>query len=135
MANPSMILMALCFGLQLGVSQVVFAQGSYPSRSITIINPFPPGGTSDIVTRPLAAALEPIVKQPVVVETKADAAGAVGAQFVATAAPDGYTLLSHITSLSGFAEVDKLLGRKPEFTRAECRGGGRLDLGTKSIGG
>jgi tripartite-type tricarboxylate transporter receptor subunit TctC len=119
MANPNVILIALCLGLQLGVSQVASAQGSYPSRAITIINPFPPGGTSDIVTRPLAAALEPIVKQPVVVETKAGAAGAVGAQFVATAAPDGYTLLSHITSLSGFAEVDKLFGRKPKFTRAD----------------
>jgi len=111
MANPTVILTALCFGLQLGMSQVALAQDAYPSRAITIINPFPPGGTSEIVTRPLAAALEPIVKQPVVVETKAGAAGAVGAQFVATAAPDGYTLLSHITSLSGFAEVDKLFGR------------------------
>ena len=60
MANPSAILIALCLGLQLGVSQVAFAQGSYPSRAITIINPFPPGGTSDIVQenhqRPLIAA-------------------------------------------------------------------------------
>jgi tripartite-type tricarboxylate transporter receptor subunit TctC len=119
MASPSVILIVLCFGLQLGATQVAYAQGSYPSRAITIINPFPPGGTSEIVTRPLAAALEPIVKQPVVVETKAGAAGAVGAQFAATAAPDGYTLLSHITSLSGFAEVDKLFGRKPKFTRAD----------------
>lgn len=119
MANPSVILVVLCLGLPLGVSQVASAQGSYPSRAIMIINPFPPGGTSEIVTRPLAAALEPIVKQPVVIETKAGAAGAVGAQFVATAAPDGYTVLSHITSLSGFAEVDKLFGRKPKFTRAD----------------
>ena len=52
----------------------------YPTRPITIINPFPPGGASDVVTRPLAAALEPIVKQAVVIETKAGAAGAVGAQ-------------------------------------------------------
>jgi tripartite-type tricarboxylate transporter receptor subunit TctC len=119
MASPSVILIALCLGLQLGATQVAYAQGSYPSRAITIINPFPPGGTSEIVTRPLAAALEPIVKQPVVIETKAGAAGAIGAQFVATAAPDGYTLLSHITSLYGFAEVDKLFGRTPKFTRAD----------------
>jgi tripartite-type tricarboxylate transporter receptor subunit TctC len=119
MANPTVILTALCFGLQLGMGQVALAQDAYPSRAITIINPFPPGGTSEIVTRPLVAALEPIVKQPVVVETKAGAAGAVGAQFVATAAPDGYTFLSHITSLSGFAEVDKLFGRKPKLTRAD----------------
>jgi len=119
MAHSAAIVTAVLFGMQVGTSQMAFAQGSYPSRAITIINPFPPGGTSDIVTRPLAAALEPIIKQPVAIETKAGAAGAVGAQFVATSAPDGYTLLSHITSLSGFAEVDKLFGRKPKFTRAD----------------
>jgi tripartite-type tricarboxylate transporter receptor subunit TctC len=58
-----------------------------------------------------------MIKQPVVIETKAGAAGAVGAQFAANAKPDGYTLLSHITSISGFAEVDKLFGRQPKFTR------------------
>jgi tripartite-type tricarboxylate transporter receptor subunit TctC len=97
----------------------VFADDNYPSHAITIINPFPPGGASDVVTRPLAAVLEPIVKQPVVIDTKAGAAGAVGAQVAANAKPDGYTLLSHITSISGFAEVDKLFGRQPKFTRTD----------------
>ena len=96
-----------------------FAQDAYPSHAITVINPFPPGGASDVVTRPLAAVLEPIVKQPIVIDTKAGAAGAVGAQVAAAAKPDGYTLLSHITSISGFAEVDKLFGRTPKFTRAD----------------
>jgi tripartite-type tricarboxylate transporter receptor subunit TctC len=91
----------------------------YPARPITIINPFPPGGASDVVTRPLAAALEPIIKQAVVIETKAGAAGAVGAQVAANAKADGYTLLSHITSISGFAEVDRLFGRQPKFTNAD----------------
>jgi tripartite-type tricarboxylate transporter receptor subunit TctC len=95
------------------------AQDTYPSRPITIINPFPPGGASDVVTRPLAAVLETIVKQPCVIETKPGAAGAVGAQFAANAKPDGYTLLSHITSISGFAEVDLLFGRQPKFTTAD----------------
>ena len=54
------------------------AQEAFPSRAITILNAFPPGGANDLVTRPLASALEPIFKQPVVVETKAGAAGAVG---------------------------------------------------------
>ena len=72
-----------------------------------------------MVGRPLAAVLEPIVKQPVVIETKAGAAGAVGAQFAANAKPDGYTMLMHIISISGFAEVDKLFGRQPKFTRAD----------------
>jgi tripartite-type tricarboxylate transporter receptor subunit TctC len=92
------------------------AQSAYPSHAITIINPFPPGGVSDTITRPLAAAMEQELKQPVVVEAKTGAAGAVGAQFVAAAKPDGYTLLSHIVSISGFAAVDHLFERKPKFT-------------------
>ena len=71
------------------------AQEAYPTRAITIISPFPPGGATEVVTRPLAAAMEPLIKQPLVIETKAGAAGQVGAQFAATAKPDGYTLLSH----------------------------------------
>ncbi len=95
------------------------AQEAYPTRAITIINPFPPGGASDVVTRPLAAALEPVLGKPVVIDTKAGAAGQVGAQVAAHAKPDGYTLLSHITSISGFAEVDRLFGRTPKFTNAD----------------
>lgn len=97
----------------------VFAQESYPSRAVTLINPFPPGGAADVVGRPFAAVWEPIIKQPAVIETKAGAAGAVGAQFAATAKPDGHTLLIHIVSISGFAEVDRLFGRQPKFTRAD----------------
>ncbi|MGE0563077.1 MAG: Bug family tripartite tricarboxylate transporter substrate binding protein [Pseudolabrys sp.] len=92
------------------------AQEAYPTRAITMISPFPPGGVSDTITRPLIAAMEPVLKQPVVLENKTGAAGAVGAQYVASAKPDGYTLLSHIVSISGFAAVDKLFGRAPKFT-------------------
>lgn len=96
-----------------------FAQDAYPSRTITVVSPFPPGGVSDTITRPLVAALETVFKQPVVLENKSGAAGAVGAQFVAAAKPDGYTLLTHIVSISGFAAVDKLFGRQPKFTNAD----------------
>ena len=96
-----------------------WAQETYPSHAITIVNAFPPGGANDIVTRPLASAMEPLLKQPVVIETKAGAGGQVGAQVVANAKPDGYTLLSHNTGLSGYAEVDKLFDRPPKATRAD----------------
>ena len=86
---------------------------------ITIVNAFPPGGLNDIVTRPLAGAMEPILKQPVLVETKAGAAGQVGAQFAASAKPDGYTLLSHNNGISGYAEVDKLFGRPVKTSRSD----------------
>jgi tripartite-type tricarboxylate transporter receptor subunit TctC len=105
---------AIAFGPSASV-----AQDSYPTHAITMINPFPPGGAADVVGRPLAAAMEPLVGKPVVIETKSGAAGAVGAQFAANAKPDGHTLLLHITSISGFAEVDKLFGRTPKFTRAD----------------
>src|SRR5262245_14684576 len=95
------------------------AQDAYPAHAITMVSPFPPGGVSDTITRPLDAALEAVFKQPVVLENKAGAAGAVGAQFVAAAKPDGYTLLSHIVSISGFAAVDKLFDRHPKFTNAD----------------
>ena len=98
-------------------TRTAHAQEVYPARAITFINPFPPGGAVDVVARPLAAVLEPILKQPAVIETKAGAAGQVGAQFAASAKPDGYTLLMHIVSISGFAEVDKLFGRPVKFTR------------------
>jgi tripartite-type tricarboxylate transporter receptor subunit TctC len=96
-----------------------FAQEAYPSHAVTILNAFPPGGVNDIVTRPFAASLEPVLKQPVVVETKAGAAGQVGAQVGASAKPDGYTLLSHNNGISGYEEVDKLFGRNPKTTRAD----------------
>ncbi len=106
-----------------------FAQDAYPSRPVTLVNPFPPGGAADVVGRPFAAGLEPLLKQPVVIETKAGAAGAVGAQFAANAKPDGYTLLVHIVSISGFAEGDKLFGRQPKFTRADFIPIARLTAG------
>ncbi len=95
------------------------AQEPFPTHAITILNAFPPGGINDIVTRPFAATLEPILKQPVVVETKAGAGGQVGAQVAASAKPDGYTLLSHNNGISGYEDVDKLFGRQPKTTPAD----------------
>ena len=54
-----------------------FGQDGFPSRPITIVNAFPPGGANDLVTRPIASAMESVLKQPVVVETKAGAGGQV----------------------------------------------------------
>jgi tripartite-type tricarboxylate transporter receptor subunit TctC len=102
------------------------AQETFPSRAVTIANAFPPGGANDLVTRPLAAAMEANLKQPVIVETKAGAAGQTGAQYVASAKPDGYTLLSHNTGLCGYAEVDKLFGRPVKTSREDFIPLGRI---------
>src|SRR6187399_1885412 len=108
------------------LSREATAQEPFPSRPVTILNAFPPGGINDLVTRPAAAALEAVFKQPVVVETKAGAAGGVGAQVAANAKPDGYTLLSHNNGISSYAEVDKLFGRTPKVTHADFIPLGRL---------
>mgnify|MGYP000203408988 CR=1 FL=1 len=92
------------------------AQEPYPSRPITIVVPFPPGGVADLHARPLAAALEKVLKNPVAVLNKAGAAGAVGMQHVATSRPDGYTLLLALSSISIIPEADKLFGRQPAYT-------------------
>jgi tripartite-type tricarboxylate transporter receptor subunit TctC len=92
------------------------AQEPYPSRPITLVAPFPPGGVADLTARPVAAAMEKALKSPVAVVNKTGAAGAVGMQFVATSKPDGYTLLLALSSISIIPEADKLFGRPPAFT-------------------
>jgi tripartite-type tricarboxylate transporter receptor subunit TctC len=103
------------------------AQEPYPTRPISIINPFPPGGIADLTARPLAATFERLLKQPVVVVNKAGAAGAVGAQFASVAKPDGYTLLVALVSISSAPEVDKLFGRPTTYTRDQFVGIARLN--------
>jgi tripartite-type tricarboxylate transporter receptor subunit TctC len=95
------------------------ADDTYPSRPITIVVPFPPGGIADLTARPLAASMERLVKQPVVITNKAGAGGAVGTQSAAIARPDGYTLLLGLVSISLLPERDALFGQKPAFTREQ----------------
>ena len=71
----------------------VQAQTDWPSKSVTLIVPFAPGGSTDVVARMLAQKLGEMWKQTVVVENRAGAGGNIGAAAVGKAAPDGYTLL------------------------------------------
>ncbi|WP_426959499.1 Bug family tripartite tricarboxylate transporter substrate binding protein [Muricoccus radiodurans] len=71
-----------------------FAQGDdWPSRPVTVISPYPPGGGSDIIARAVARALSEALGQPFVVDNRSGAAGSLGAAQVARARPDGYTML------------------------------------------
>lgn len=102
------------------------AQDAYPTKPITIVSPFPPGGTSDLTARQIAPVLERIFKQSVVVQNRPGAAGATGAQVVANSPPDGYTLILHLVSISALPERDKLFGTKPAYTRDQFIGIARL---------
>jgi len=95
------------------------AQEKYPNRPITIVAPFPPGGVADLTARPVAAAMEKVLKNPVVVVNKTGAAGAVGMASVANSKPDGYNLLMALSSISIIPEADKLFDRKPAYTMAQ----------------
>ena len=103
--------------LALLVPGLASAQEQFPSRPITVINPFPPGGQVDLAGRPFVAALEKVLKQPVVLVNKSGAAGAVGMQSVAVAKPDGYTLVITVPAISTLPDVDRLFGRQPVITR------------------
>jgi tripartite-type tricarboxylate transporter receptor subunit TctC len=91
------------------------AAQDYPSHSVTMVVPFPPGGVADITARPVAEAMGRFLQQPVVVENKAGAGGGVGMQYVARAKPDGYTVLLALSSISIIPEADKILGRDPMY--------------------
>jgi tripartite-type tricarboxylate transporter receptor subunit TctC len=109
------------------IAAPALAQETYPARPITLIVPFPPGGIADLTARPLAVAMERVLRQPVVVNNKAGAAGAVGMQSAAIAKPDGYTLLVALVSISTIPEVDALFARTPAYTRDQFVGIARLN--------
>jgi len=94
----------------------VFAQDAFPSRPISMVVAFPPGGVADTTGRPTAAALEKVLKQPVSVVNRPGAAGAVGNAAVANAKPDGYTILMALSSISVIPAADELFNRKPAYS-------------------
>ena len=97
------------------------AQGSWPTRSITMIVPFPPGGLADLVARPVAEAMSRELGQPVVIENKAGAGGGIGMSLAAKSKPDGYTIVMALSSLTVLPEADVVLGRTPMFGLNDLR--------------
>jgi tripartite-type tricarboxylate transporter receptor subunit TctC len=89
----SIRLAAACALLALTTQALAQGASTYPSKPIRIVVPFAPGGTSDVLARAIGQKVSEIWKQPVVVDNKPGAGGNIGAEFVAKADPDGYTLL------------------------------------------
>jgi tripartite-type tricarboxylate transporter receptor subunit TctC len=119
------VLLVFCFVLSAFPGAAV-AQ-DYPTRPVTLISPYPPGGAADLTARPLAPALEKALKQPVVVVNRTGAGGAVGTQFVSQAPADGYTLMITVFSVCTIPEADKVAGRKPRFNREDFVPIGRIN--------
>ncbi|OZI20294.1 MFS transporter [Bordetella genomosp. 9] len=110
-AAPRRRLLAACCTLALAIGAAVLAPSvlaAYPDRPLKLVIPYPPGGATDVVGRVIAMKLADELKQQVVVENRGGAGGNLGADAVARAEPDGYTLLmGAITSHSIMATLEK----------------------------
>ncbi len=93
MQRRQWIITAAATATALALSQTALAQGKFPDRTITLVVPSAPGGSTDFTARLIAEPLSRALGQPVVVDNKAGASGNIGNQWVARAKPDGYTLL------------------------------------------
>ena len=100
---------------------VAHAQTTWPTKAITMIVPFPPGGLADLVARPVAEAMSRELGQPVVVENKPGAGGGIGMAQAAKARPDGYTILMALSSLTVIPEADVVLARPAMFALTDLR--------------
>ncbi len=104
--------LAACALLAFVPAQQALAQ-TFPSKPIKIIVPFPAGGTTDIVARLVAQRMSESMGQPVTVDNKGGAGGAIGADLVAKAAPDGYTILMHNITFPLSSVAQTLANRSP----------------------
>jgi tripartite-type tricarboxylate transporter receptor subunit TctC len=98
--------------LALAAPRLAFGQAAWPNRPVRMVNPYAPGGTTDVILRLLAPILERQFGQPFVVENRAGAGGAIGTLAAAQAAPDGHTLL--ITNTGPLA-VSPFLSPPPAY--------------------
>ena len=105
----------------LAATDGALAQSAWPTHTISLIVPFPPGGLADLVARPVAEALTRELGQTVIVENRPGAGGGIGMGIAAKAKPDGYTLLLALSSLTVIPEADALRARAPMFALADLR--------------
>lgn len=99
----------------LAFATIAHGQDVYPSRPVTMIIPFPPGGVADLTARAVAPAMERALRQPVVAVNRTGAGGEVGYEAAAKATPDGYTLLMALSSVTIAPESHRLFDRQPKY--------------------
>lgn len=114
--NRRSILAAALFAF---AAPLASAQDAYPTRVVTMIVPFPPGGVADLSARAVTPALEKVLKQPVVIINRAGAGGEIGYEFVAKSKPDGYTIMMALSSVTIAPESHRLFERKPRYEMSE----------------
>lgn len=105
----------LMLGLCVGMSLVLGAQAAYPERPITFVVPFPAGGSTDAIARAVGARLTARLGQPVIVDNRPGATGAIGAAMVKRAAPDGHTVM--VASIGVYA-MNQWLQKKLPYNPA-----------------
>ena len=111
----------LLASLMMSAANLCAAQGAWPTKPITMIVPFPPGGLADLVARPVAEAMSRDLGQTVVIENKAGAGGGIGMALAARSKPDGYTVLMALSSLTVLPEADVVLARPAMFALNDLR--------------
>jgi tripartite-type tricarboxylate transporter receptor subunit TctC len=99
--------------LGIGTAAFAQAQGTWPTRPITLVVPFAAGGPTDVVARTLGASMSKSLGQTVVVENKLGAGGTVAASYVAKAAPDGYTFFIHHNGMATSTALYRKLSYDP----------------------
>lgn len=102
-----------------GAALPAAAQDKWPSKPIKVVVPYPPGGIADQVARLIQPGLEKELKQTLIIENKAGATGGIGAQFVANAPADGYTIMVTLIGASTLPLIAKHQGKPPMYTREQ----------------
>jgi tripartite-type tricarboxylate transporter receptor subunit TctC len=126
------LIKSLAFLAPVPLTQTVLAQSeSWPSRPIKLIVPFAPGGNTDSIARITAEKLSKVIDQPFIVDNKAGANGVIAANFVAKAAPDGYTFLMAAMPIMAILPVITKTGYDPikDFTPVSIVGTNPFVLG------
>src|SRR3954453_12798207 len=93
------VVLAICASANLADAQ------NYPNKTVRIVVPYGPGGGVSILAQLVGSKMQELMKQPVVIDNRPGAGGTLGADLVAKAPPDGYTILLHTSAMSSLSSL------------------------------